>query len=354
VAYAAITTFVTPTTDFPIIQAAIHQYEEPSGACLKTQKSKAPAVGRWSPAETVLGIEYYPRVKILGVTFWSCIEQSMNDSWTRLTGRVRMQAKNAYTRDPCLAHRVRYTLPYVLAKIWYTAQIVPAPSRYIQQITTAVTPYILKGAICTVPVSTLQRQNNMGGRGLVDIDAKCRALLLCRMHLKGKRVGTGTASWLPTWNFTGSHTNSPLATRISNKLAYMYIYSTDMAYINPPGKESSKHSADTFYITLHTMTVAAKGAREVRDMHLQPSTNWPKLWNNPHSAWITEQVKFVWFTVIHDIIPKNERLVKIRLTCTGHCYLSVRPDTIQRRITECGKGQTYGYELGSELHKSSE
>jgi hypothetical protein len=45
VAYADdIMTFVTPTTDIPIIEDAIHQYENASGACLNPQKSKAPAV----------------------------------------------------------------------------------------------------------------------------------------------------------------------------------------------------------------------------------------------------------------------------------------------------------------------
>ena len=120
--------------------------------------------------ETVLDIEYYTHFRILGDAFWSSTEQSMNDSWTRMTGRVRMQAKNAYTRDLFLAHRVRYIHTYLLAKIWYTAQIVPAPSIYVQQITTAVTRYIWKGAIFRVPVSTLQRQK-MGGWELVDFDA---------------------------------------------------------------------------------------------------------------------------------------------------------------------------------------
>ena len=62
------------------------------------------------------------------------------------------------------------------------------------------------------------------------------------------------------------------------------------------------------------MTVAAKGARKVLVMNLQPSTDWPKVWQNLHTAWITQGMKSVCFTVIHDIIPTNKRLVKIRLT----------------------------------------
>jgi hypothetical protein len=89
-----ITIFLTSTDDFPIIENATHQNEKVFGALFNPQKSKAwlqePGIH-----QTVLGIKYHPHVKILGITFWSSIDQSMNDSWARLTGRISLQAKNA-------------------------------------------------------------------------------------------------------------------------------------------------------------------------------------------------------------------------------------------------------------------
>jgi len=38
--------------------------------------------------ETVLGIAYHPHVTILGVIFWGTIEQTMKNSWARLTGKL--------------------------------------------------------------------------------------------------------------------------------------------------------------------------------------------------------------------------------------------------------------------------
>ena len=58
--------------------------------------------------ENVLGIAYHPYVTILGVTFWGTIDQTMKDSWERLTRKVKAQAKRAYTWGPCLATRMRY------------------------------------------------------------------------------------------------------------------------------------------------------------------------------------------------------------------------------------------------------
>jgi len=95
--------FVTSVADFAIVEEAIRLYERASGSRLNPQKSKALTVGSWCTQDTVLGIAYHPHVTILGVTFWGTIEQTMKDSWARLTGKVRAQAKRAYIRGPCLA-----------------------------------------------------------------------------------------------------------------------------------------------------------------------------------------------------------------------------------------------------------
>jgi len=180
VAYADdVTIFVTSAADFAIIEEATRLYERASGARLNPLKSKALAVGSWCTQETVLGIAYHPHVTILCVTFWGTVEQTMKDSRARLTRKVRAQAKRAYTRGPCLAARMPYVNTFLLSKIWYTAQILPAPNIYTQ-LTTAITWYIWRETVFRVPVSTLQRPKKKKGRWeMPDIAAKCTELLYC-------------------------------------------------------------------------------------------------------------------------------------------------------------------------------
>jgi hypothetical protein len=52
----------------------------------------------------------------------------MQESWTNVTNAVRAQARIAYARNLCLAHRVQYVQTYLLAKIWYLAQVLPTPN----------------------------------------------------------------------------------------------------------------------------------------------------------------------------------------------------------------------------------
>jgi hypothetical protein len=83
----------------------------------------------------------------------------------------------------------------MLTRLWYVAQILPAPRLCIQQITTAVTYFIWRGATFRVPISTLQSQRTDGGLELLDIAAKCRALLLSRMYGQGDRPGSIMAAY---------------------------------------------------------------------------------------------------------------------------------------------------------------
>jgi hypothetical protein len=228
------TIFVTSVADFAIIAEAISLYERASGAKLNPRKSKALAVGGWCTLESPLGIAYHPSVTIIGVTFLSTTKQNINDSWVRLTTKVCAQARDADARGQCLANRIRYVNTFLLSKIWYTAQILSAPTTYTQKLTTAIAWYIWKGAVFRLPISTLQKPKQMGGWGLTDIASECTALLLSHMNVQSKKDGMATALWLKTWNLTGRLANPPNALKFPTKPAYLHTYAINMAYIMPP------------------------------------------------------------------------------------------------------------------------
>jgi hypothetical protein len=164
VAYADdVTIFVTHEAELAIVEEAINLFEKASGAHLNPQKSKAIATGGWNTTTTIRGIGYYQSATILGVTLWGTTRQTMDDTWARITGKFRIQAKKTYDRDTCLAHRMRYVNAHLLSKLWYIAQILPAPRTYTQRITAAIAWYIWKGAVFKVPITTLQRPKSMGG-----------------------------------------------------------------------------------------------------------------------------------------------------------------------------------------------
>jgi hypothetical protein len=101
--------------------------------------------------------------KILGLHMANTAALSTISSWSRITNMVRTQAHEAYSRDLDLAQRIQYVHTYLLAQLWHTAQVLPAPSENVGQIVSAFAWYIWQGAIFRVPLSTLQRRKEKGG-----------------------------------------------------------------------------------------------------------------------------------------------------------------------------------------------
>jgi hypothetical protein len=107
-----VTVFQTSAAEIPAIEDSIHLFEKASGARLNLRKSKILPIGRWHTSDTIFGISCHPHVKILVVHFRSTIHKSITVTWTQLTGHVRTQAKEFYSRKLCQAHRILYVHTY--------------------------------------------------------------------------------------------------------------------------------------------------------------------------------------------------------------------------------------------------
>jgi hypothetical protein len=211
-------------------------FEKASGAHLNITKSKAIAIGGWETSGNDLGVEYHETVKILGIQFRSTIERTMYENWALQTVRIKTKAKQAYIRELCLAQRIRYVHIALLATIWFTAQILPAPVECTQQITTIILWFIWKGAIFRVPTATLQKPKHQGGWALHDVACKCRALLLKCIRIQSKKEQMMTAALLREWGIVDDLANPPTAGTIPKMMVYLVYYAPDMAYINESGQ----------------------------------------------------------------------------------------------------------------------
>jgi hypothetical protein len=317
IAYADdVTVLVTAPDENAAIEEVIRSYEEATGAKLNIAKSHSMAMGSWDMTRNVMNIPYSKEVKVLGVQIEKTTAQSAIAIWTRITNMVRLQAREAYIRDLDLAQRIQYVHTYLLAKIWYTAQVLPAPSVQIRQFETAVAWFIWQGDIFRIPLSTLQKKKK-GGWGLTDMETKCRALRLYRIWMQIRRDGEITAEWLRYWNPQTQRGSPPHVEGIPRNLEYLSIYARDKAYVEPPKQgEHPRTCRARIYETLRRTKMAANPPRNARKTMRYPTTDWGRVWANLHETWAADSIKANWYKVIHDILPTNERLHAIRLTGT--------------------------------------
>jgi len=269
------------------------------------------------------------------------VKQSALASWARLSTIVHAQTRRAYSRDLNTAQRIQYIQVYMLAKLWYTAQVLQPPSECLRQITSAVTWYVWQGAIFRVPVSTLQKRKEEEGWGLTEVTTKCRTLLITRLWLQGQRIGTLTAGWQKYWGIKGLRNNPPDLRRIPPSLDYLRTFVQELAYVDLRTRDENQRTfRRRIYWSLRQMAEAGNPPCEMRIVLLHPEADWGQLWDNLTQCWSTEAVKITWHKIIHDIFPTNERLHRIRLTDTPLCGSCGSLDTIQHRITDCGEGAT--------------
>ena len=167
---------------------------------------------------------------------------------------------------------------------------------------------------------------------MTDVAAKCRALLI-RIWTHSQSSGTITNE-LQTYT-----ANPPNIRRILKALEHLRSYALEMAYIRPLRQtEPLKTFRRRMYGTLYTMAQAGRAQPEMRITQLHPRTDWKQVWKNLHETWVPDPLKAIWYKVIHDILPTNERLNKIKLTNTTQFRECRDQDTIMHRLTTCGRG----------------
>ena len=114
-----------------------------------------------------------------------------------------------------------------------------------------------------------------------------------------------------------------------------------MANIAPPGNDETLRTFKLrIYNNLHTVASAMRESREIRIKQLHPDTQWTQVWKNLLTAWVSEKIASMWYIVVHDMVPTNERLHVIRLMESDPCRHCGRLDTLVNRLTECNKRTT--------------
>jgi hypothetical protein len=251
-------------------------------------------------------LSYSSKSKYLGVTFGSTVDATVQDSWTKVTNAVRAQARTSYACNFCPAHRVQYVQTYLLAKIWYMAQVLPPPTRHIQQLTSICTWFIWKCTTFRVPTTTIQRPKEQVGWALPDMALKCRALLLGIMWTLAAQV-PATAAFLRKWNINDAVENLPHISKIPSKLVHVRQYALDMAYVSTPRtNETMSKLRSRMNGTLKAIRSNTERDDVMGIVRKYPDVDYKRLWTNLHTAWISDTQWSTWYMVIHDLTPTHQ------------------------------------------------
>lgn len=146
--------------------------------------------------------------------------------------------------------------------------------------------------------------------------------------------------WLRAWDLLNPNTNPPNRDRLPASMDYLRLLAMDCNYIAQLGQtESIKAYNRRIYNTIHALLPLTKEPPDMRISRLWPDTHWATVWKNVQATPVPETTKVIWYRVLHDILPTNERLYNIRLAPNDRCLHCDRKDTILHRLTNCGDGE---------------
>jgi hypothetical protein len=91
--------------------------------------------------------------------------------------------------------------------------------------------FIWKGNIFRVPITTLQSCKIRGGWELLDIYAKCKALLLSRMLSQGTREVSALSSLVSQMEHQHTHSKPSKCRCLAHQHDKLREYATDMPYV---------------------------------------------------------------------------------------------------------------------------
>jgi hypothetical protein len=287
---------------------------------MNPQKSTALPVGQWTFPPHPLGITLQPEVRILGVDFMASTREAMADNWKKVVNAVRAQASQTYQRDLDYTQGMTFVQMYLLAKIWYIAQIFPVPRQQAQRITAICACYLWQGSVFRVPAHTLQLPKADGGWDLPDVECKCLTVLYNRINKLRQNTPSLTQDLMHALRTDEARINPPGNNLIPPQFPHLRKYANDMAYLQPetPG-ETERQFKHRVYATLATMHRRNTPVRHIRIHEKSPKTPWRTVWKNVQQAPISSNVKAKLYLVIHDVIPNNDRLHSIHLTASPNC-----------------------------------
>jgi hypothetical protein len=137
-----------------------------------------------------------------------------------------------------------------------------------------------------------------------------------------------------------SQDETPHIRVIPRTLEYLCIYFHQWAYMEPQRQAKTRWAFKRrVYDTLRIMSTAESKSWEVRIMQLQPAIDFSLGWHNLQNVRMHDGARSAGYMVIHDIIPTNVRLQRIRLTDTENCTQCGWPDTILHQLKNCGMRQ---------------
>ncbi|KAJ4437599.1 hypothetical protein ANN_17744 [Periplaneta americana] len=334
-AYADDVTIVAvDATILPRMYQCIQQYSRETGAQLNEKKTKAMYIGKEDKIPLPSWLSIHSSIKILGVTFFNDLSQTIRYNWNSVTNAVRHVLSAQKFRFADLVKRAQYINTYALSKAWYMAQILPIPSLIGKKLRSATGWFLWNRHILRVPRDQLTLAKSQGGLGVFDPYTKALSLFVYRnlLHVQGQGDDF-SFTFFSKWVSITKLENPPDLRGLPSHAPQIRTFKQEISYI--PQNILNSVTAKHIYKYMNRSLPAPKIVCRF------PVYNWKRIWKNIRNSVLTFKQQDLWFRVVNDIFPTNSKLYHIKLARTSLCPYCQEEDNLQHRFLECLRTKQY-------------
>ncbi len=311
-----------------------------TGAVVNQNKTHIMGLGTWCDITDWRASWAKPatEIKILGITFFSTIEATIDHAWTKTCQMIAGLIAESRTRSMTIHQRVRFLKEHIVSKAVYVAQILPCPEKTSEKILACMTSFVWEGSIERTKRTVLHQQPSMGGIGLPHpgsmfkyLFLKTNHAIMCGEDCVEKRLLT---FWLafPLRNFVNGYQKNEMPYSI---ISYPWWFTSIVKEIKVLGEQGLINKVDRSFnhrpaYQKKLEEISTKGKMESR----LPNLNWNNIWK--HTQKLPQHLRDLMFRLNHDILPTRERQKKTKQrtddTCTG-CKTEV--ETAEHLFVNC-------------------
>ena len=286
----------TKIDDLKKIDKAFREYEDVNGTLLsRTKKTRIMGLGKWANKSDwpIKWIQTTKEMKLLGIVFSPSIVDTYKNTWTNIIKNIRSTTQKwTKERNWPMTTKAKIINKFILSKLWYAGQILHCQQEIINTIEKTISHYMFHDQIERIKLEELYKPKEEGGLGLVNIGAKCQALLT-RTSLKMVKTSPQMRYWVGIPLRKHIDVKGPKSERPTDY--FKEIAKLIKEVIEIPGNPTSKSIYKLYTDTDHPSRIELKHENAIEQCRRMYSTRNPNLANTQ-------------FKVLSNTLPTKERL----------------------------------------------
>lgn len=256
--------------------------------------------------------------KILGVVFKNNWEDTVTKNYTVLLNNIKFMIFQMKFRKLNMIQKIWVLNTFVLSKLWYIGQILPASNKFVAEITKIIGKYLWMGHLFKIQRNQLYLSKEKGGLDLIHVGYKIKALFVRNLLFTSEKAGSVPKLDLLFKDRKKLKLNRTFAdySRSAEEISKLKgINTCKKIYYHFLEKDSTNPS------------VAIKN----------PTIIWENVWPNIHQKFIDSNCQMLLYNFVNDIIPTRYKMHKhkIRGISDQNCNNCGQVDDKEHRLKTC-------------------